>query len=116
MNHKEKYSRVDLKRSAWEPHTKGKVVKDPSLREPVCHDRVHAKRSRDRSALEVLALARGVLGQHSDRHVEAGKADKARQNEERERDGVGNGAESNREGDHGGGNTERNLHHFALAY
>lgn len=109
MDHEQDDGGMELKSRALEPGAKRQVVMDPTLREPVRHDGIHAKRGRDRGSLKVLALARGVLGQDSHGHVEAREASETAQNEKGEADRVGNGAEAKSKGHHSWGDTEGDL-------
>ena len=82
---------------------------NPALRQPVGHDSIHAERSGNRSSLEVLALASLILGQDGDSDVEASETCETAKNEEGKTESVGDGSETKGEGDHSGGDTERDL-------
>lgn len=109
MDHEQNDGRMELKSRALEPGAERQVVMDPALREPVPHDGIHAKRGRDGGSLKILALARGVLGQDSDGHVEARKTGETAQNEKGEADRVGNSTEAKSKGHHSWGDTEGDL-------
>lgn len=109
VNHEQKNGRVKLESGALEPDTEGKVVVNPALRQPVGHDSIHTERSRNRSSLEVLALAGLILGQDGDSDVEASETGETAKNEEGKTESVGDGSETKGEGDHSGGDTERDL-------
>lgn len=109
MENKQSHNRVQLPQPALVDHTTGQVLQHPAIVHPPGHHTVHAQRGGDGRALEVLALARGVLGQGADGDVEARKAREAAEDEEGQKDGVGEGAHANGEGDHGGGDAEGDL-------
>ena len=109
VNHEQKNRRVKLESGALEPDTEGKVVVNPALRQPVGHDSIHTERSRNRSSLEVLALASLVLGQDGNSDVEASETGETAKNEKGKTESVGDGSETKGESDHSGGDTERDL-------
>lgn len=74
--------------------------------DPVGHESVEAERCGDRSALEVLRLARGVLGDDGGGDVEAREAGEAAEHEEGEADVVERCAQADGEGDDGWGEAE----------
>lgn len=110
MHHKQEHGRVELEGRALEPDAKGDLVEDPAVVQPVGHDAVEDERGGDRGAFKVFALAGGVLGQDGDGDVEAGESGEAAEDEKCEADGISDGSEANGEGDHGGGDTEGDLH------
>lgn len=109
MNHKHDDNRMHLKHTARAPHTKRYISMRPAIADPPSHGTRKRERSRDRRALEVLALARRVLGQHGDGHVEAREAGQAAEDEEGEEDVVEGGADAEGEGGAGGGDAEGDL-------
>lgn len=114
VDHEQKNGRVELKGRTLEPDTEGEVVMNPTLREPVGHDGVHAKRSGDRCSLEKLALAGSIFGQDGDGHIETGEASETAKNEEGKTNGIGKRAETKSEGYHGRGDTKRDLYSTRL--
>lgn len=88
VNHEQKHGGVKLKRSTLKQGAKRDVVQDPALLQPVTHEGIQAQRRRNRGALEIFALATGVLGQNRDGNVEAGQSGQAAQDEKGETDGI----------------------------
>jgi hypothetical protein len=109
VDHEDEHHGVELERRALEPSSQGQVGEDPAIVEPVSHDGIDAERGGDRCALEVLALACGILGEHSDRYVESSKSGQTAEHEEGEADGVEGRAKTDREGGHGRGDAKRDL-------
>lgn len=101
---------MELENRAFQQSTKGNVLQNPPIIQPVRHDAVQEKGGGDWRALKVFALSSGILGQHRDGNVETGQSRQAAQDEERESGSVENRSQSEGECDHGGGDTERNLH------
>lgn len=93
---------MELKSGALEPQAQGYLFEGPALVDPVCHDLDEQERHGDRGAFKVLALARGVFGQHGDCDVEAGEAGKAAEDEEGEEEVVEWGAKAEGESSGGG--------------
>ena len=115
MHDKDEHSSVELERRALGHDAERDVLEDPAVVQPVGHEAVERERGRDGRALEVLALARGVLGQRRDGHVEAREAREPAEDEEGQPDRVGKGAEAEREGDHGGCHAEGDLVHHDVS-
>lgn len=110
---KDKHNRHGMKlpRRPRTPRPQWNILQRPPIPHPVRHHGVFNKNgSWNRCALEVLALARGILGQHGDGNVKARKAREAAQDEEGEEDVVGGGAEAKGEGGAGGCNAKGNLY------
>lgn len=82
------------------------VLMRPAIRDPVCHDGRDRQRRRNGRAFKVLRLPSRVLWESRDGHVESGEAGKAAEDEEREKNVVELGANSDRECGCGGGDTE----------
>lgn len=109
VDHEQKNGGVKLKGRTLEPDTEGKVIMNPTLREPVGHDGVHTERSGDRRSLKKLALAGRIFGEDGDGHIETGEASETAKHKEGKTNGIGKRAETESEGHHGGGNTKRDL-------
>lgn len=109
MKHEHQDDGVEFQHRTSSPDTERQVLEDPAVVQPVCHDAIGEKRGGDRCALEVLALASCILGQHGDGDIESCKAGEAAEDEDGEEEGVERGAEADGEGDHSGGDAERDL-------
>jgi hypothetical protein len=109
MEDEDQGNRVELKRSATEGSSQGNVVQNPSLVNPVCHDRIHAQRGGNGRSLEVFRLASRIFGQRGDGDVEAGQARKTAEDEERKQEVIGRGTDANRESTDSGRNAEGDL-------
>lgn len=82
---------------------------EPALAHAERHPGADEQARGDREALEVLGLARVVLGDEGDGRVEAREAGNARADEERQEGRVDRGAQAERPGDKGRGDAERDL-------
>lgn len=110
MQHEDEHDGVDLEQGAGEPDAaRDGIVADPAAVDPVGHQGVEAEGGGDGGALEVLGLARGVLGDDGGGDVEAGEAGEAAQDEEGEAEVVEGRAQANGKGYYGGGEAEGDL-------
>lgn len=98
--HEQARDGVELVDGALGPGAHGQVLQHPALADPVGHERCDRERGGDRRALEVLALARGVLGHVGHADVEAREPGQAAEHEEREEEVVDGRAEA--DGERGG--------------
>ncbi|KAL2255067.1 hypothetical protein VTK26DRAFT_4202 [Humicola hyalothermophila] len=103
---KQQHDRVQLEGGASEPDAARERVVYPAARQPPGHEGVERERRRDRRALKVLGLARGVLGYGRGGHVEAREARQAAEHEEGQAEVVDGRADADREGDGCGGDAE----------
>lgn len=101
MHHKDKHRGVEFEGRALRPHAQRHVLEDPPVVQPVGHHAVDGQRGWDGCTLKVLALARGVLGEGRDGHVEPGEAREAAKDEEGEAECINEGAHAEGEGHHG---------------
>lgn len=115
VDHEQNHGRMELESRTLEPDTKGKIVMNPTLREPIGHDGVHAERSGNGSSFEILALASGVLWKNRNGNIEAGEAGEATQNEEGKTNSVGQRTKTKGEGDHSGSDTEGDLNSITIS-
>lgn len=106
VEHKQQRNRVQFVGGAGKPGAQRQVVEDPILADPVGHERVEAQARGDGRALKVGRLAGLVLGNDGGRHVEAGETGEAAEDEEGEQNVVDGGADTDREGNGGGGDTK----------
>lgn len=106
MQHKHHRERVELERRPLQRDAQRQLGVDPALADEVGHHADEGEAGRDRRALEVVRLARGVLGQLRDRHVEAREPGEAAEDEDGEEDVVGRRAKAEGEGGGGGGHAE----------
>lgn len=109
MNDEQEHDGVELEQCTSEDGAKGDAIQDPTLLQPVSHEGIQTQRRRNGSALEELALARGVLGQNSDSNVETSKSGQSTQNKKGETKFISRSSKANGEGDHSGSDTERDL-------
>lgn len=87
----------------------GHAVNDPSLGDPVTHQRSDRQRSGDWKAFKVSGFAGGVLGNIASRDIEASQAREAGEDEAGQEELVEWGAHAEGESAHGGSHTEGDL-------
>lgn len=109
MQDKHSNDGMELQRRALKPQSQRHLLERPALVDPVRHDLDEQQRHGNRGALEVLALAGAVLGQHGDGHVEAREPRQPAQHEEAQEEVVDWRAEAQAERCGGGGHAERDL-------
>lgn len=96
--------------------TERQGVVDPAHPGPHGHDARQGQTGEgDRGALEVLGLARLVLGEHGDGDVEASQTGEAAEGVEGQDERVERGAEADGEGEDGGGSAEGYLWEAAVS-
>ena len=89
------HNRVELKNSSSSPGTQRQVLQNPTLADPIRHQKGYGERCRDGCSFGVFTLSRGVLGDVSDGDVEACKSSQAAEDEECKEEVVGWGSKSN---------------------
>lgn len=104
--HKQTRNRVELPHRPLRPGPQWQIIQDPALADPVRHESSDGERGGDRSALEVSALARSVLGDVGYGDVEARETRETAEHEEGEEDVVDGSAEPEGECGGGGGDAE----------
>jgi hypothetical protein len=100
---------MELKGGPCCPSSHGNIFQDPTLADPVCHQRCNRQRGRDWSAFKIFALSRIIFGYIRNSDIEACKASEATKNKEREEEVVGWSAKANGECCCGGRETKRHL-------
>ncbi len=106
MNHEQQDSRVEFEHGALQQSTKGDVLENPAVVQPVRHNSVQDKGCGDGCALKVFALSSRILGQHGDGNVESRQTSQTAQDEEHKADGVKDRSQAQGECDHGRSDTE----------
>jgi hypothetical protein len=99
-------NRVELECRTLKPKTHGNLLQRPALVNPVCHDLHDTQRHGNRRTLKVLALARRILGDHSNRNVEPRQTRKTAEHEEAQEQMVDGCAQTETEGGGSGANTK----------
>ena len=97
---------MELQGRTLQPQAQRNLCQRPALVHPECHSLHENQGHGNRRALEVLRLARRILGDHGDSNVEARETSKTAENEECEQEVVDRCAETETEGGGGGTNTE----------
>lgn len=100
---------MEFECGALQPDTEWDLIKDPALRDPVCHHCISTQAGGDWGTLEIAGLARCVVRNVGGGDIEACKTGKTTQDENGEEDVVNSGAQTEREGHAGGGKTEGDL-------
>lgn len=88
------------------PNSQWDILQNPSLTNPIRHERCNGQGSWDRSAFEILGFSGSIFGHVGDCDIEAREASQSAEDEESEEEVVDWGAETDCEGCCGGGEAE----------
>ena len=109
MDEKKASDGVEFENRAGQGRAQWNVVKNPALRNPICHRENKCEGGRDRGSFEVLRLAGCVFGQNGHCDVEAREAGETAKDEEGQQKMINRRPYTHREGSSCRGNAEGNL-------
>ena len=109
MQDEQSHNRVELEPGSLKHGTKRQVFVNPTLGDPIGHQRVQTQSGGDGRALKVGRLARRVLGDRGNGHVESCQTGQTAKDEKGQEDVVDWRAQTEAEGYGGWCYTERDL-------